>query len=170
MHNLFCKNIKKVKQQDGSILILATFIVLAISMICVSYWILIKVNTKMIFLKEKNLQTYYAALGGIEDAISEFRNGESWGVGVGFNSRWSHSSGSTYYKSNRPGSPAPLPHFSYPVTITVTVVGDPAIETLNITCQSEINTGNMEYKKTLSANVIRSLSNEVHVVNIGGID
>jgi hypothetical protein len=157
------------KKQQGSILIVSTFIVLIVSLICVSYWMLIRINTKMLVLKERNIQSYYAALGGIEDAISEIRNNQSWGSGDPFNARWKQVSGQTYYKSNSAGSPAPLSNFDHPTTISVTVIGDPSIETLNITCKAEVGNEDLQYTKTLQAHVIKSLSNEVHIIDIQGV-
>ncbi|MCP4050543.1 MAG: hypothetical protein GY730_07555 [bacterium] len=158
------------EKENGSMLVLASFIILLVSMLCVSYWILIRINTTMLILKEKNIQVYYAALGGIEDAISEIREGHPWGnYSQGFSQQWQHLSGNTYYKSSVYGS-IPLSNFDYPVTISVTLDGDPMVSTVSIKSVSEINDNGKTYSKILEATVIRALSQEVHILNTKGLN
>ena len=152
-----------MNSQKGSMLIFSTFVLLMVSVILVSYWKLIQVNSQLMHSRESGLRGYYAARGGIEDAISEIKPSGVWGDEATMDEQWINVDGAQYYKSSN--SDYPLIGFDYPVTISVVVVGDPLIETVNITSRADIAIGEKKYQQTLSAQVIRSISGEVFIMN-----
>jgi hypothetical protein len=165
-----------IKSERGSMIVLASFVFLAITLLCVSYWQLIRVKTTMVFLKEKQFQAYLAARSGVEDAIFELRQGHTWDTGGGLSSQWTHLDGSTFYKTSGLLPANNLTHFDYPVTISVTVEGDPSVGTLNVVSESQVGLGRVglekkdklerAYTSHLQADVIRSLRGEFFIVNM----
>ena len=154
---------KKAKYQlveNGSILILSTFLILAITMISVTYWKLIQMRIQMITQNQHTTKVFYAARAGLEDAIYEFRRGNSWDINE-VHSDWIQENSSTFYKTNRDSSA--LDYFEYPVSFSVTVLGN--INTGFVTINASASISNPEnsraYNKTLIATITRSFDNEI---------
>jgi hypothetical protein len=151
------------KHESGSMLVLASFIIATLSLLVISYWLLIRVNTKMLKTKENNMRCYYAAKGGIEDAIYEIRSNHTWGdTGSGFSPNWIHISGATYQKTKTDTS---LKNFDYPITINVTLSGNPDSSTINIISQSFIQDATQQFQKKLQSEAIKSLTGEVIILS-----
>tara|TARA_Y100001970_G_scaffold293537_1_gene441049 strand:- start:12199 stop:12693 length:495 start_codon:yes stop_codon:yes gene_type:complete len=148
--------------ENGSLLILSTFLILAITMISVTYWNLIQIRIKLITQKKISTQAYYAARAGLEDAIYEFRKGNNWDIDE-VNNNWIQTDLTTFYKTNiNTGS---LTYFEYPVSFSVTVIGNinNGFVTLNATGGVSSVTESSIYKKTLIASITRSFDNEIIV-------
>jgi len=122
------------------------------------------VNIKSLSVKVGGLQAYFAARGGIEDAISEIKENIVWGSDD-MDDQWNKINETTYYKSNRNVSTS-LTHFDYPTRIEVSVIGDPNVETVNIVSKSEIHQGASLFLHSFEATVIKTLSGEVVVIDV----
>lgn len=117
-------------------------------------------------MKKNTMRAYYAARGGIEDAILEIRDGHTWGdYDGGFSIQWQSLGGGTYYKTST-GIAHALSGFDYPVTISVTLTGDPDVSTVNIVSESEIVDNDIRFSKKLSAQIVKSITGEVHEVSV----
>ena len=146
--------------ENGSLLILSTFLILAVTMISVTYWNLIQIRIKLITQKKFSTQAYYAARAGIEDAIYEFRRGHNWDIDE-VNNNWTQTDPTTFYKTNiNTGS---LTYFEYPVSFSVTIIGDinNGFVTINATGEISSTTENSIYRKNLIASITRSFDNEI---------
>ena len=152
--------------ERGSLLVLTSFLLLALTLLCVSYWKLIRAKTITIQLKDSRLKAYTAARAGIEDAINELQLGHSWQQGsLDLSPQWSHVTGNTFFKSTTHSTP--LTHFAYPASFSVTVVGDPSSETVNITSVSSVDPHKGHfYKSQLKAEVVKSLSGDMHIISL----
>lgn len=144
------------RDSEGSILVLTMFVMMTVAILSISFWEITRMTTRTFFLREKNIQAFYAARAGIEDAIYEIREGNDWQIGQ-VSPQWEAFSGDTFMKSTS-GS-TPITHFSYPATIFVTVSGDPDVGTVNIVSTGEVTSPQEStkiYRRTLSAQVIKS--------------
>jgi type II secretory pathway component PulK len=63
--------------ESGSILIMAAFVLLMISILCGSYWKLLQSGVQMASIKGLHVKTYYAARGAVERAFYELREKKS---------------------------------------------------------------------------------------------
>tara|TARA_B100000427_G_scaffold268678_1_gene234718 strand:+ start:3042 stop:3536 length:495 start_codon:yes stop_codon:yes gene_type:complete len=146
--------------ENGSILVLSTFLILAITMISVTYWKLIQIRIKLITQEQYESQAYYAARAGIEDAIYEFRKGNNWDINE-VNTNWIKENDTTFYKTNINSSS--LNYFDYPVSFSVTIAGDinNGFVSVNSTGAISNNTDNQQYAKTLEASITKSFDNEI---------
>lgn len=149
--------------QKGSMLVFSTFILLMVSVILISYWRLIQINSALLQNRESGMRAYYAARGGLEDAVSEIKPNGVWGDSESMDEQWVQTE-EGFYKSS--SAQHPLIGFDYPVTISVSLVGDPLTETVNITSRADISIGQKRYQQTLLAEVIRSLSGEIFIKKI----
>ncbi|MBH37612.1 hypothetical protein CL658_01090 [bacterium] len=154
------KNQKYQSLNNGSILILSTFLILAITMISVTYWKLIQIRIQILSQKKYSTQAFYAARAGIEDAIYEFRMGNDWDI-TQVNNNWTQKNETTFYKTNINSSS--LSYFDYPVSFSVSVIGD--INNGFVTINSSASISNEEnivyYQKSLVASITRSFDNEI---------
>ena len=64
--------------ESGSVLIISCFLILIVSIICMSLWNLLNYKILLVAQKEQQLKAYLAAKAGMEDAIYEFVQGNSW--------------------------------------------------------------------------------------------
>ncbi|MBT5954297.1 hypothetical protein HOG98_06210 [bacterium] len=151
-------------------MILSVFVLLSVSILCISYWKAIRIGTQSAYVKKKEVQAYFAARSGIEDAISELKQGFSWVSGnVNLSEQWVSSGSNTLYKSTI--APTPLTHFDYPCTYSVTIIGDPSTGTLNFTSIGYVGNpitenSTLTFKKELQGQMILSVSNEIHVIEL----
>ncbi|MFC1771601.1 hypothetical protein ACFLZV_06925 [Candidatus Margulisiibacteriota bacterium] len=65
---------KKLKDDRGSIFILAVIIMTVIMLLFVSYWMLLRTLYQLAGIEAKQLQVYYAAKGGIEKIKYDIQN------------------------------------------------------------------------------------------------
>ncbi len=143
---------------------MTVFMLMTLTLLAVSYWKMIEINTQNMELKEGELRAFMAARGGIEDAVYELGAFRAWSASE-LSSQWQQSGVDTFYKSTTGATP--LTHFDSPTTISVTVTGDPATDTVNITSVGQVRLFNRQFMKTFSAQVIRSSpNNEIHIVTI----
>ena len=155
--------------EKGSFLLIAMLTVLILSLISLFYWQMLSMLAKQKTLKNDSVQAYFAARSGIEAALDEIKNGNAWTQNsTQLSSQWHFVSVSgnatTFYKSTSGSNP--LTHFSLPVTFSVTVSGDPSIETVNITSISQVGSNNISPStKTLSMKIIRSPSGEINIIS-----
>jgi hypothetical protein len=150
----------------GAILLFVSFVMTAVAVLCVAYWNIIKFDSRIFFLKEKSIQAFFAARGGIDDAIYEIREGHAWEINS-VSDTWYFLEGKTFFKST--SQPNRLEHFDYPTSIFVTVDGDPGVGRVTITSKAQVATNSepgQKYEKTLEAIVVRSVSGEVFILEI----
>ncbi len=143
---------------------MASFILLTLSLLSVSFWSLLRLQTRTLGLNEGQIQARFAARGGVEDAILELKNGATWGDTSEMSSQWTYEDGLTYYKSTE--SSIPLTHFDYPVTISVSVEGNPAIETMTVNSTATVLSKGTLFRSVLLARVVRTLTGEFHIVSM----
>ena len=153
--------------QQGSVLVLSSFLLLAITIITVSFWRLLEVRISIAGHHEQESRAYYAARAGIEDAIYEFVEGAEWAFDDPLLSQdWQYLDEDTFYKTNV-GSDA-LSYFDYPVTFSVTVLGDINDENVTINSAAKVrkSEGGQEYQKTLEASVVKSFDGDVFIMTL----
>jgi|GEM_PF-5511528 len=150
--------------QTGSMLLTTVYILLMITLLCAAYWQMLRFNTRMLEAKQGHLKAYYAARAGLADALSEIKQGHTWGS-LNMDPQWVFDTGTTFYKST--SATPPLTHFDSPTTLSVTVVGNPLIETINITSLAKVYSSQQEYITILKAQAIRSSpDNEIHILGV----
>lgn len=155
------------QSQQGSLLVLTSLLLLCISLICISYWELIRYQTKMVKNRREEIKSFYAARAGAEDAIFEIKLGHDWSVdSFDLSSSWKHVSDHLFLKSTSIPDSLAISDFGYPVTYSVSVVGDPDTETVNIVSTSEIYSGGKTYTKRLNVDIVRSVLGDIHVVSV----
>jgi hypothetical protein len=158
------------KNNSGNIMILSIFVLLSVSILCISYWKAIRIGTQSAYVKKKEVQAYFTARSGLEDAISELKQGFAWVSGnVDLSDQWVASDSNTLYKSTV--APTPLTHFDYPCTYSVTIIGDPVTGTLNFTSIGYVGNpitenNKLTFKKVLQGKMILSVSSEIHVIEL----
>jgi hypothetical protein len=158
-----------IKSEKGSMLVFASFIFIALTLICFSYTKLIRYKTIMVISQERQVQAFFAARGGIEDALYELKEEHAWDTGGDLDGQWQHQSGGTFYKVSGTNPATQLTHFDYPVTISVTVDNSASDGEIDIVSRSEISVSGRRFASQLKAEVIRSLSGELHIRSIQGI-
>lgn len=158
---------KLVGNEQGSALILTIFVILTLSLLCISYWKLIEIQTENVYLKEKKLQAYQLAKAGIEDALYEVREGNSWEEGVLASNGWTKATANTFLKSSILNSLDPN-LFNYPATFTVTVTGDASIGTINIMSTGEATPTESEKSitTTLQAYAVKTYAGEIYILKL----
>ncbi len=150
--------------EAGSMMLLAVFVVLTLCLLSMSYWKLVEINTQMAGLKEGGMMAFFAARGGIEEAAYELKQGHVWGSDT-MSPQWRLESGNTYYKST--SSAVPLTHFSYPTTMSVTVVGDPETQTVNVTSVAQVSRRGQVFSRRLQAKLIKSTpEGSIHILEV----
>lgn len=121
----------------------------------------------MLTLKKNETRALYAAKAGIEDAIEELKQNHVWDEDEpNLNEQWVVSSNATFYKST--AAPYPLTHFSYPVTFSVTVSGNPDEDMFTIESISTVydETTQQTFSKTVFARVIKSFNDNFDIISI----
>jgi hypothetical protein len=155
------------QDESGSILLLTLFILLFLATILLGYWQVIRYKTKMTLLKQQNIRAHFAAKAGISDALYEIKQLHSWDLDSGdLSEQWHFETGSTFFKSSVV-EPV-ISQFSYPVTISVTVSGNPTQDQLSITSRAESGHGIPEktYSTQLQSEVVRSLFGKMHMIEV----
>ena len=169
-------------EQKGAALILAAFILLSFSILIISYLQLIQINSKVLYLKIKSHQAYYAARAGMEDAIYELNQGHVWdktnlnSLGGDLDIEWQHdgvSSDTTLYKGNNVdiAEANRISHFDYPVTFSVTISYDdtPSTGTINITSTGfvgdNIHTAEV-YERKILTKAVRTNNEEMYILEM----
>jgi hypothetical protein len=156
-----------MQKESGSLLIFSSFLILSVSIILVSYWKLVEYRVRMLDLKKNEIRATYAAKSGIEDAIEDLKQNHDWEQGnLALNSQWIFVEGNTFYKSTT--SASPLTHFSYPVTFSVTVSGNPDEDMFTIDSKSTIfdETTGRTYTKTAFAKVIKTFNEHFEIIDM----
>jgi len=153
-HKEFCK---------GSLLLLTTLFLLTVALLLGSFWGVLRINIRSAQIRENELRAYYAAQGGVSEVIDELRQGHHWNVTGGLGPQWVHASGATFYKSTI--APTPLTSYDYPVTISVTLAGDPDVEKTQVTSVGSIKgTDDQVYSRTVVVSIVKTLSGEVALI------
>ena len=105
------------------------------------------------------------------------KEGHTWSASGGLSSQWTARDATTFHKQNAADISQGLTQFDYPVSISVTVVGDPDTTTVNITSEAEVffvRAGVPEkpderarvYRAKLNADVVKSFTGEFHIVKM----
>lgn len=159
--------IRCINNDEGSALLFSIFVVLTLSLLCISYWKLIELYARSVYLKEKGLQTYQIAKSGIEDSLYEIKIGTPWDVDHLAGHGWT-ASGNQFIKSTVLKSLNPL-LFDYPATFSVTVSGNIADSTVNITSIAEVGsvTANEKvFKRTITSDIIKTVAGEIYIIKM----
>lgn len=151
------------RSERGSVLLLTMFVMLTMALLLMSYWALLRFNVESLHARTHGLRAKYAARAGVNDAMAELKVGNQWVIDDVSN-QWQDASGGTFTKSTV--APVPLTGFDYPATFSVTVQGDPSVATVNIVSVSEVVGSGKVYSHEVEANVLRSISGEIFVVDI----
>ena len=157
----------KQKLERGSVLILSSFLILAVSIISLSYWKLIEVRVELSEQKKQAMRAGLAARAGLEDAIYELKQGNSWDLnGGGLSNEWKLGSGNTFYKSR--ASAESLSFVSYPMTYYVKVEGDISEETVTINATGEVSVSgdSLAYNQEIQARISQSFNGNIMVHSI----
>ena len=145
-------------------LLLTTLLLLMVALLLGSYWGVMRVTIRLAEVRHNELRAYYAARGGLSDAMYEVRQGHTWSTSGGLSPQWVYVSGNKFYKSTV--APTPLAAYDYPVTISVTMSGNPDVEKTQLVSVGQIKgTDNKSYSRTLTVSIIRTLSGEVSQVS-----
>ena len=121
----------------------------------------------MLTLKKNETRAIYAAKAGVEDAIEELKQNNEWNqTDINLNEQWVAVDSDTFYKST--SAPNPLTHFSYPVTFSVTVSGNPDEDMFTIESISTIydETTHQTFSKTVFANVIKTFNDNFEIISV----
>jgi len=156
-----------ITSSKGFILVISTFLLMSISLILTAYWKLLHMQAMRNSLKEYQLQSYFAAQSGIEEAMNEIRQGHDWSTGsFELSPQWEYVSEKTFKKSTTGANP--LTHFKLPVTFTVIVSGNPSTDIVTIKSTSFVSSlsGSESVSHTLEAQVVRSLGGEMSILSI----
>ena len=145
-------------------MLLTTLFLLTVSLLLGSFWGLLRYSIGTARIRENELRAYYAARGGVADVVDEIRQGHTWSPTGGLSPQWVHRGGSKFYKSS--SAPTPLSAFDYPVTINVTLTGDPSIQKTKVVSSAEVlGSDNKTYSRTVTVTIIKTLSSDVAFVS-----
>lgn len=155
------------RQEQGSILLFTMFVLLTLSVLCISYWKLIEVYARSIYVKEQQLKAEQVAKSGIEDMLYEIREGVSLNVDSLAGHGWKWVTGNTYLKSTKLGT-LNLALFGISSTFSVTVSGNPLESTVNIISIGEVSStqNTKSFSRRLSTDIIKTSSNEIYIMNM----
>ncbi|RAP37245.1 hypothetical protein DID80_04285 [Candidatus Marinamargulisbacteria bacterium SCGC AAA071-K20] len=154
---------------SGSILLMTMFLLLFLATILLGYWQVIRYKTKMTQLKQQSIRAQFAARAGLSDALYELKQLHTWDSNNDdLSDQWHFLGGDTFYKSSQ--IEPLIPQFSYPVTISVTVSGNPTQDTLSLTSRGDSGYGTPEksYSVELKSKVVRSLFGKMHTLEVEG--
>ncbi len=155
------------KLEQGSVLILSSFLILAVSIISLSYWKLIEVRVELAEQKKQAIRAKLAARAGLEDAIYELKQGNDWDLdGGGLSSEWKRESGNTFYKSTE--SAESLSFVSYPMAYYVNVEGNINEETVTINAAGGVSVSgeSLAYSQEIQARISQSFNGNIMVHSI----
>lgn len=157
-----------MRNEDGSILLMTTFLLLFIALILLGYLHIIRYKTKMVTLKQHRIRAYFAARAGLSDAVYELKQGHAWQASnPELSDQWHDGGGATLYKTSQQ-VPA-LTQFEYPVTVSVTLTGDPDIERVTLNSVSSVQfspQSSTRYHAHLELEMVRSLFGEINVMSM----
>lgn len=144
----------------GSLLLLTTFFLLTVALLIGSFWGALRINIRTAQVKENELRAHYAAKAGVADLIDELRSGHTWDTAGSLSPQWVNTGGSTFYKSHL--APTPLTTYDYPVTISVTLNGDPSVEKAEVISAAQITGDDLKtYSRTVRIFIVKTLSGDV---------
>jgi hypothetical protein len=156
----------KNKDEKGSILVFSAFVLLFLTILTSSYWVVIRINLNMLELKGKKLKAYYLARSGFEEVAEELKKQIEWGdYNNGFNTQWQQISGDTFYKASTE-SLNPLTHFEEAVTVSVKLVNEAKEGHFMAQCNAEVNIKEGSATKKFEGEVVRSKFNEIFILEI----
>ena len=153
--------------ESGSVLIISCFLILIVSIICLSLWNLLNYKIFLVAQKEQQLKAYLAAKAGMEDAIHEFVQGNSWNFhDAEINNNWIYIADNHYYRTNV--SSDDLSYFDYNVTYSVQLEGDidTQLSTINVNSIVSNKNSSAQYKYTLQANISRTFDGKMIIHNM----
>ena len=150
-------------RENGNILSMTLVLIFACSAIALSYIKILQFKNKETHLKIIDNRLFYAARGGIEDAIYELKQSNNWTSND--LSSWQHNSGqiNTFYKEFNSNSAG----FKYPIKISVTVTEPNNDDVYLFESEASItdNTNNQSYAKKIKATVTKAFTNIFYITN-----
>jgi len=154
--------------QKGSALVFSIFIITSLSLMVIAYWKAIEIYAESIYFNERGLQAYQIAKAGIEDAIYEVKQGNTWDDAGLLPSGWEKVSANEYQKSTALGS-LDSTLFELNSTFSVVLIGDPnGPTTINITSTGLVSGPNdyKSFKRVINSKIIKSPVGEIYVLSM----
>jgi hypothetical protein len=155
-----------MKNSKGFILIISTFLLMSVFLILTAYWKILQIQGTKNSIKEYQIQSYFAAKSGIEEAISEIRQGHTFAFGTtDLSPQWEYVAPNTFKKSTI--GPIPITHFKLPVTYTVIVSGNPSTDIVTIKSTSLVSgiSTSENVSHTFEAQIVKSPGGEVSILS-----
>ena len=155
-------SLKKLEQ--GSILVLSSFICVAVALISLSLWKLLEYKSGLNEQKKHAVRAELAARAGLEDALFELSQGHEWEFnGGGLSPDWEFGDTTSFFKTNQtPDVMAFWPYWArYDVEVLGNIENEPV--TINATGTVRVQAETLAYMHAMQARVSRSFYGDIHM-------